>query len=168
MKKLFYAALAAACCALSATGAAEQTPLFVTASVPTMTECTSSASDNLARSLERASSIGWRDVSSGVATVQFNCSEDGTPTRVRVVSHSGDPRLDVAVRNAVRRMKSMHPLPARILAEQTYEATVAVASQGSDLDDQMAKLRERSARQNAHWAARNRPTLFWRLVPFRH
>jgi TonB family protein len=157
MKKLFYAALAVTCCVLSVPVAAEQTPHHAEVSAPTMTEWTSAASDNLARSLKRASSIGWRDVSHGVATVQFNCSEDGTPTRVRVISHSGDPRLNVAVRNAVRRMKSMHPLPAGILADQTYEATVVVASQSSDLEEQMAKLRERASRQNARWAARGAP-----------
>lgn len=154
MKKLLYAALAASAFIVSSPLSAGQEEFRVTAFIPKLADWTAATSDNLSRSLKRTNIDG---ISAGVTAVQFECDEDGNPANLHTSMPSGNPFLDAAARGAVRRMKSMHPLPAGLVENQRFEAIILVARDQHDLNQQLASLSERADRQNTRLAAGTAP-----------
>ena len=69
----------------------------------------------------------------GVVEVTFECGADGTPTNVAVRRSSGSRPIDKAAVAAVRRVRSLHPLPAGIEQDQVYRARLRfVVEDGTD------------------------------------
>jgi periplasmic protein TonB len=87
----------------------------------------------------------------GLVEVTFECSEDGSPSKVALLSTSGSRRLDRAGIMAVERVRSLHPLPRGIDHGQTYKAQLLFATDdGSGRRyKELAALRTKADRGNA-------------------
>lgn len=77
----------------------------------------------------------------GLASVRFRCSESGEPTAIELTRKSSDRRLNALARNVVADIKTLHPLPLGVTADQLFVANVLVASDQEEYDRHMATLR---------------------------
>ncbi|WNO54644.1 energy transducer TonB family protein [Stakelama saccharophila] len=68
----------------------------------------------------------------GIARVKFNCSESGRPVNVALSEGSGNRMLDNAALSAVRRIDTLHPLPAGLPTDQRFEAIILFADTPAD------------------------------------
>lgn len=94
--------------------------------------------------------LGPVDVEQGIVDVTFECSADGTPTKIALARTSGSRRLDRAGLQAVERVGTLHPLPAGIAHDQVYRAQMlfAVADGTPPWRQKAALLREKADAAN--------------------
>lgn len=105
--------------------------------------------DRLSRDLSRSMAYMPRWTSEvapeGVVGVRFECSESGAPAKIALVRNSGDVRLDRMALRAVRRLKTMHPLPAAFGHDQRYMAMLVYANS----EGEAARLTKRALTETA-------------------
>jgi protein TonB len=90
---------------------------------------------------------------SGIASVNFVCSDEGKPTAVTLSRRSGSVLLDRAAMRAVSRMKSLHPLPASIAPGQQFKANVIFAENEDMLTRYQETLRREMSRERTSGTA---------------
>lgn len=90
-----------------------------------------------------------RPAAEGVATVAFQCGQDGRPTQVFLPRSSGDAKLDSAALRAVEALPSLRPLPADFLADQVFLAKIVFTTDDKRTSRLLAQSREASATQFA-------------------
>lgn len=86
----------------------------------------------------------------GTARVRFVCSPSGVPAGLELVRSSGNVRIDGAALAALRRIKTMHPLPLGVSPDQHYVAAIVFAASQESLDRQLRAIRKE---QLAHRSA---------------
>jgi TonB family protein len=100
--------------------------------------------------------LGPTRLPDGLVEVRFECSEDGSPSKVALLNTSGSRRLDAAGVAAVERVRSLHPLPRGIDHGQVYKAQLLfVTDDGSGRwRNEAAALRGKADRANAAFLQR--------------
>ena len=132
--------------------ASSQDAVVVTA--PTLAAWSAKFSQTLSDAMRDPRSYGNEPSPEGWARVRFSCSDSGAPTGVELVQSSGDRRIDRAALEAVRRIKTMHPLAAGIKHDQRYVAELAFANSSDTLEHQLQSLRKRPMPRAGLGAAR--------------
>jgi TonB family protein len=126
---------------------ASQPDLTNHSTLVTMAEWTKRMHRVLAHEIRYPSPIlGW-EAGTGMVRVKFNCSESGRPDKVSLLKTSGNMMLDRAGLIAVRRMASLHPLPAGFKPTQKFEAIIVYAKDSSD--PHLASMIKEQERRNA-------------------
>jgi len=115
--------------------------LIVQAS-PSVARWTAEISHSLDHNLRYPHTFGGQ-VPEGVVTVAFDCSDAGLPSQVTVVSPSRFASLDREAVRAIRRLKSMHPLPLGVSDGQRFEAEVFFADSENSLHRMQTAARQR-------------------------
>jgi hypothetical protein len=113
---------------------------------------------NLDNEIDQAMITG--SIPTGLATVQFHCSENGKPTAIELTRRSGDLRMNNMAKEAVGGIKTLHPLPAGVAADQVFVANILVASDVKEQQRYMATLRDEGKRQSAMASGSARPIAF--------
>lgn len=90
---------------------------------------------------------------SGIASGKFNCSETGAPAGVALYKSSGFRELDRATVSAVRRVVSLHPLPAGLRHDQVYIVNVLFLNPVEDARRQITRMRRDADKTNAWYNA---------------
>ena len=90
------------------------------------------------------SSLPWQ-TAEGTVLVRFACGDDGKPASVALFRSSGNRLIDRAALNAVTRMATMHPMPARIAHDAGFQANIIFAVDQQSLDRQATALRRDEA-----------------------
>lgn len=85
---------------------------------------------------------------SGVATVKFNCTEDGRAANAVLLTSSGNRRIDEAAIRAVRSVRSYHPLPSGLGHGQPIVAWLSY-------DTDRARYQRRLADNRAYLVSHN-------------
>jgi TonB family protein len=134
--------------------AADQRAIVVTAPV-SLAQWSTSVERSLDRTLTYPAPLRGPDPE-GVVKVKFLCSESGTPTGITLAKSSGSRALDAAALRAVRRIKTLHPLPDGLSHSQIFQANILYASSERSHDRWMSALEEEAKRQNARVADRPR------------
>ena len=106
-------------------------------------------SQKLGRQLDRRlvypqTSPPW-EIAEGTVLVRFACGDDGKPAAVKLFRCSGNRKIDQAALNAVSRMNTMHPMPARIAHNVGFQANIIFAVDQESLDRQSNALRRDEA-----------------------
>jgi len=83
----------------------------------------------------------------GVASVRFLCSETGEPTAVELTRRSTNRQLNNIAKSAVAGIKTLHPLPLGVGADQVFVANIVVASDDSEHARHMTALRNEQQNQ---------------------
>jgi hypothetical protein len=149
MKKFAVAALAAC---LATTLSAKQPEMTVTAN-PSFNAWVDDASRSLDQALDR---VNMARSETGITYVQFTCDESGKPQNIRTVG-GGRPFLARAGREAVRSIRTLHPMFEGAKPNQLVEAAIIVAANQEQLDSMLAKVKERAIDRNSKLAARGLP-----------
>lgn len=90
---------------------------------------------------------------SGLASVRFQCSEDGRPAAVTLSRKSGSRDLDREALRVVSHLKTLHPLPPGIRHDQLYVANILFATSMESYHRQLAALQKEAAEHNAWFGA---------------
>lgn len=85
----------------------------------------------------------------GLAKVQFQCSEDGRPGNITMLSSSGSNILDHAAMTAVKGIRTLHPLPDGISPNRSFQAWVAFAQDSDSLKQMMSQSHRQADQMNA-------------------
>lgn len=103
------------------------------------------------RKMRYPRTISTASYDEGVVELTFAASEDGTPIKVAVLRSSGSRQLDRAAVAAVKRVRSLHPLPSGVDHEQVYKARLLfVIDDGSDRwKTRVAAMHDKDDRSNA-------------------
>lgn len=117
----------------------------------TLAAWTNMVGGNLDRNLdhEMRQSMVAGAIPTGMASVRFRCSDSGQPTAVELTRKSSNRRLNNIAREVVAGIKTLHPLPLGVTADQVFVANVVVASDQKQYDRNMAILRDEARRTNA-------------------
>lgn len=122
--------------------------------------------DNLARNLdynldhEMRRSVMTGSMPTGLASVRFTCSDTGKPEGIKLTRKSGNRRLNAMAKEVVADIKTLHPLPAGIGADQVFVANIAVEIDDKALDRDLATLRDDAQRRNRMAAGAALPIAF--------
>jgi len=100
-------------------------------------------SAQLDANLER--SAGPVGDASGLVTVKFNCTEDGKASNIAVLKSSGNRRIDRAAMQAVKMVRSFHPLPRGLGHGQPIVAILSY-----DTQEDGFRRHQEEGRQIAH------------------
>lgn len=134
-------------------------------SPPTLAAWSTRVFDKMARETKYPQPIGPMPASTGIVAVKFNCSEGGAPENVTLYKSSGHHDLDVATLKAVRRIASLHPLPAGMTHNQGIIVRVLYATSEDVARRQMAQMRTDAARANAWFGKSPTATAALELAP---
>ena len=107
-------------------------------------------SNRLDRSLRYPTAFREPVLPGGVA-VTFRSGADGEPDAIHVLRPSGNARLDRAAVSAIKRLKTLHPLPIGLNQNQVFQANIVFAT------DERSLAREAAALQAA--VRQSRPAL---------
>jgi protein TonB len=105
-----------------------------------------------------------RDPSSGIVSVSFKPGGDGKPSSPTVTRSSRHQELDQAALQAVKRLKSMYPLPVGIAHDQRILANIIFATSASELSQQIYNFRHEAARAKTR-SALDRDTIVLNSFP---
>ncbi|WP_165799645.1 energy transducer TonB family protein [Sphingomonas oleivorans] len=101
--------------------------------------------EDLDRHLSYPRPLGGAPYSEGIVHVSFLGGPDGRPSEVAIRKSSGARDLDAAAMRAVRKITTLHPLPAGVSADQKYEAAILFATQDDrETARKLAELRRRA------------------------
>ena len=151
---------------LIATAATAQAQLTVTpsgtsrpasahdAATPTLATWSRHVFENLSDVTTYPRPVAGRPDNTGIVAVKFNCSESGAPENVVLYKSSGHRDLDHATLRGVRRIASLHPLPAGVSHHQGIIIRVLYARTEDGAKRLAAKMRADAARSNA-WLGKN-------------
>ena len=134
-------------------------------SAPTLAAWSSRVFEDLSRVTKYPGGIGNLPAPEGVVGIKFNCSESGAPENVTLVEKSGHRDLDNATLRAVRRIASLHPLPAGMKHQQAIIVRVLYANSEQDTRRKLAKLQADAARSNAWFGRSSSDTAALEIVP---
>ena len=95
----------------------------------------------LDRHLVYPRAYGGADYPEGTVAVRFSCGDDGKPASVVVFRGSGNRLIDRAAVRAIAQMESLHPMPATIRHNSTFQANIILASDEQSLARQQGVLR---------------------------
>lgn len=116
----------------------------VTVNAPTLAAWSAGLSRSLSAAMRYPRFVTKLPPAEGLARVRFVCSDSGAPAGVELVQSSGDRRIDRAALDAVRRIKTLHPLPGGLAHDQRYVAALMFATSQESLARQLRTLREQS------------------------
>jgi TonB family protein len=148
MKTLVCLSLAVAGTIAAAAPAQEGRDVVVVAKPITLAQWTAGVGSQIDKVLRYPTDI-MNENMSGIASVRFQCSDDGKPTAMTVSRKSGWRDLDREAVRAVAKLKTMHPLPDGLKHDQHYVANILFARSQDDHDRQIAKWRKEADRRNA-------------------
>ncbi len=97
---------------------------------------------DLDRNLNRSPRVLHAPQGVGLVQVQFECDQNGQPANVTFYRKSDDPRANRLAREAVSKIKSLHPLPAGVEKNQVFMANIILADtnlQFAELSDQLKR-----------------------------
>jgi hypothetical protein len=146
MRKFVVAAFAAC---LATTVSAAQPEMTVTAN-PSFNAWVDNASHSLDRALDR---VDLSNSETGIVYVQFNCDENGKPQNITTLN-GGMPNLARAGRQAVRSIRTLHPMFDGAKPNQLVEAAIVVAGDQEELESMLSEVNERAIERNSRLAAR--------------
>lgn len=109
--------------------------------------------------------LGANRTPSGIAAVKFNCSETGAPADVGLYKSSGFRELDRATLSAVRKVVTLHPLPAGLSHDQVFVVRVLFSNPGEAAERQIAMMRRQAAESNAWYGRKFMHTAALELAP---
>ena len=102
-------------------------------------------SQNIARQLDRhlvyPRAFGGADYPEGTVSVRFSCGDDGKPASVVLFRGSGNRLIDRAAVRAIARIETLHPMPAALRHDSTFQANIILAADEQSLARQQAVLR---------------------------
>jgi periplasmic protein TonB len=113
---------------------------------------------NLDNEIQRSMMKG--SIPTGSASVRFRCSENGEPTAIEVMDKSGDWRMKSIAKGAVADIKTLHPLPAGLSADQVFVANIVVATGEEDQARYMADLRDKAQSRTSMAGSSLQPIAF--------
>jgi protein TonB len=134
-------------------------------SAPTLAAWSNRVFDDLGKVTKYPAGIGNLPTPEGVVAVKFNCSESGAPENVTLVEKSGNRDLDNATLRAVRRIATLHPLPAGMKHQQAIIIRVLYANSEQDTRRRLVKLQADAARSNAWFGRSSSATAALEVVP---
>lgn len=132
---------------------------------PTLAAWSNRVFDDLGKVTKYPAAIGNLPTPEGVVGIKFNCSESGAPENVTLVEKSGHRDLDNATLRAVRRIATLHPLPAGMKHQQAIIIRVLYANSEQDTRRRLAKLQADAARNNAWFDRSSSATAALEVVP---
>lgn len=133
-----------------ATYSSAANPNTVIVNAPTLASWSANVSRSLGAAMRYPHFFSNELPVEGTARVRFACSPSGTPAGLELVRSSGDRRIDRAAFRAIMRLKTLHPLPAGLSADQHYVAAVVFATSQESLKRQVRAIRdEQAARADA-------------------
>lgn len=141
MKYAFCAALAVSLIMPGTSFARNNRAIVVERSQDPVQQWASAVSRDIDSRLDYPSYFGREGTPSGIVSVRFNCSGDGTASNVSVTRPSGDRRLDRAATYAVSHLKSLHPMPGVLATNQLVQANIFFAESEQQLAQQTDQLR---------------------------
>ena len=134
--------------AISQNNTADQ--MVITApSKPTVAVWSHLIAQQLDRHLVYPRAFGSADYPEGTVSVRFSCGDDGKPASVVVFRGSGNRSIDRAAVRAIAQMDTLHPMPATIRHNSTFQANIILASDEQSLARQQAMLRHNETQRVA-------------------
>ena len=134
--------------ALSQTDTANQ--MVITApSKPSVVQWAQKIAQQLDRHLVYPRAIGRSDYPEGTVSVRFSCGDDGKPASVVVFRGSGNRLIDRAAVRAIAQMDTLHPMPAVIRHNSTFQANIILAADEQSLARQQGVLRRHETQRLA-------------------
>lgn len=113
--------------------------------VPTLSVWSNGLTRSLSAAMRYPRQFSNEQVAEGWARVSFKCSDSGAPVGMALLQSSGDLRVDRAALAAVRRIKTLHPLPDGIAPDQRYVAELVFAASPESNGRLIKSLRQQSA-----------------------
>ena len=115
-------------------------------------------SHDLDQALNRSSLRSLQLTGTGIVQISFECGPDGKPTNIAYYRRDDDHDVNRLARNAVRKIRSLHPLPRGISEDQKYLANMIMAD---DMWEYEALSEELARSEQARIAAsKGKPTYF--------
>jgi TonB family protein len=139
-------------------GAEDPAPVTIEAQLPTFSAWSGRFNSELNRQLELAHYRFTAQDHDGIVAIKFLCSESGAPADVSIAKSSGFHDLDAAALQSVRRISTMHPLPAGILHTQQYVALVNFATSDDRAERQMVAIARQVKARNGWFKDRGLET----------
>ena len=150
MRKSILLAFAATSFLTSPADARKHEQAIVVEAQPTaLARWSTSVSGMLEDGLRYPQPMGGQMPATGSVSVRFQCSEDGRPAALALHRKSGSRALDLAAMRAVSGVKTLHPMPAGLPSNQTFEANILFASSMSDYSHQLEQLQQEAKQRNA-------------------
>lgn len=141
--------------AISQTDTANQ--LVITApSRPTVAVWSQQIARQLDRHLVYPRAIGRADYPEGTVSVRFSCGDDGKPASIAVLRGSHNRLIDSAAVRAIAQMDTLHPMPATMRHNSTFQANIIFAADEQSLARQQFVLRRNEAQRVAREGDRGR------------
>ncbi len=148
MKNLLFVAIATSL-AIPPTGLLAKRPDIVVSSGRSIDNFVEDVATDLNRELNRYRHTTGLYEGTGVAQVLFECSPDGKPTKITMYSRSRYASVDRRARNAVSKIRTLHPLPQGVGQDQLYLANIIIADDLDEFDQLSAELKQREAKRIA-------------------
>lgn len=130
--------------------------VITAASRPTITQWSQKIERDLSRHLVSPRSFTPWNIAEGTVLVRFVCGVDGKPASVALYRGSGSRQVDQAALRAVSHMATMHPMPARVSHDATFQANIIFAVDQASLERQQTTLRRDEALRMARESDRGR------------
>lgn len=140
MKKLLFVAFATSL-ACSPAGIQAQQDDIVVSSARSVHDFVEDVSRDLDRQLYQLDVASPRDRQTGLAQVLFECGPDGKPTNIRLYKKSGF-WTDLKARQAVSKIRSLHPLPQGVTHDQLYLANIIIADSAREFKKLSEELKQ--------------------------
>ena len=118
-------------------------------SKPTVAVWSQQIAQQLDRRLVYPRAIGHADHPEGTVSVRFSCGDDGKPASVVVFRSSGNRLIDRAAVRAIAQMDTLHPMPAAIRHNSTFQANIILAADEQSLARQRGMLRRNETQRVA-------------------
>lgn len=118
-------------------------------SKPSVVQWTQKIAQQLDRRLVYPRAIGRSDYPEGTVSVRFSCGDDGKPASVVVFRGSGNRLIDRAAVRAIAKMDTLHPMPAAIRHNSTFQANIILAADEQSLARQETVLRRNETQRVA-------------------
>lgn len=138
---------------LSCPAFAQDHDFLVVKAPPTVEQWAANISRSLESSMDYPVTVG-RAVPFGAVRVSFACNENGVPKDVTLVEGSRFRSIDAAALRAIRKLKTLHPLPAAIASSQFYQADLFFAR-----DEHELHRMQKAWRASRHLAAKSANTV---------
>ena len=134
--------------AISQTNTADQ--MVITApSRPTVVQWTQKIERQLDRHLAYPRTFRALDALEGTVAVRFSCGADGKPASIVLFQGSGDRLIDRAAMRAIAHIETLHPMPARLARDSTFQANIIFAADEESLVRQQDVLQRKEAQRVA-------------------
>ena len=144
--------------ALTPIGLQAQDDDIVVTSARSIDRFVNDVSQDLNHTLNRNNRGSNQLTGTGIVQISFECGPDGKPTNIVYYRKDDDYDVNRLARSAVKKIRSMHPLPRGISEDQKYLANMIMAR---DPWEYKALSEELSRSEQARIAAsKGKPTFF--------